>query len=536
MYKVVWLKNTCLGSLVSVFTIFATLIFSFSGSASVQAEGLEDNVVEYHLDNGLTLLIAPRHTIPTFTAFITVGVGAVNEQENNRGIAHLLEHMRFKGTKTIGTKDYSGEQEFLQRIDETVLAIGTCEKDASCTGEQLEVLHSALKQLQTEHRELLVKDESAQIYARHGGVGYNAFTSKDITSYLVSLPANKLELWISMEADRMQNTVLREFYTEKEVVHEERRRSYETNPGGMMYEALLATAYRVHPYRHPVIGWTSDIHSLSKEQTREFMEKYYMPSNTVISLVGDIDVSHAKTLVEEHFGAIPAGEKVPEVSAVEPVQNGERRTEVVFNANPQLLIGYHKPTVPHRDDYAFDLLSIILSRGPSSRLHRALVLEQQLANSVSVYSAPGAKYPNLFVIGAVPRHPHTCAEVEQALYAQLEEIKVTGVTLEELEHARKRLRADRMQRLRTNQGLASMLTHFEIVTGSWKYLLDYDEILLSITAAEVKSAAADWLNAENRSVITLKAPTPKEQKISVKEDSVQKENTDSGVIGDEDAE
>lgn len=527
MYQIVWLRNICLGSFVAVFTAFMALIFLFCCTPVLQAEGLEDKVVEYHLDNGLTLLVAPRHAIPTFTAFISVGVGAVNEQENNRGIAHLLEHMRFKGTKTIGTKDYSSEQEFLQRIDETVLAIKTCERDDTCAKEQLQELHSSLKELQAEHRKLLVKDESAQIYARHGGVGYNAFTSKDLTSYLVSLPANKLELWISMEADRMKNTVLREFYTEKEVVLEERRRSYETNPSGMMYEALLATAYMVHPYRHPVIGWTSDIHALSKEQTRLFMEKYYMPSNTVIALVGDVDVAQAKALIKQYFGDIPAGVKVPEVSALEPTQNGERRTEVVFQANPQLLVGYHKPTVPHRDDYAFDLLRIILGRGPSSRLQRALILEQQLATSVSVYSAPGARYPNLFVIGAVPRHPHTSAEVEQALYAQLEEIKNTGVTDAELELARKRLRADRMHHLRSNKGLASMLTHFEIVTGSWKYLLDYDEILESITAAEVKSAAVDWLNAENRSVITLKRP--------VKEDSMQVENSDSDVTGDENA-
>ncbi|MDD2556823.1 MAG: pitrilysin family protein [Desulfuromonas sp.] len=516
-----------LGSFVAILTAFTVSTSLFCGTTALQAEGLENKVVEYHLDNGLTLLVAPRHDVPTFTAFITVGVGAVNEQENNRGIAHLLEHMRFKGTTTIGTKNYSSERDFLQRIDEMVLAIKTCEKDDSCAKEQLQSLHASLKELQVEHRELLVKDESAQIYARHGGVGYNAFTSKDLTAYLVSLPANKLELWISMEADRMKDTVLREFYTEKEVVLEERRRSYETNPSGMMYETLLATAFRVHPYRHPIIGWTSDIHSLSKEQTRKFMEQYYMPSNTVIALVGDIDALQAKALIEQYFGDITAGVKVPEVSAVEPAQNGERRAEVVFHANPQLLVGYHKPTIPHRDDYAFDLLGVILGRGSSSRLHRALVLEQQLASAVSVYSAPGARYPNLFVVGATPRHPHTCAEVEQALYAQLEEIKSTGVTAAELEHARKRLRADRMRRLRSNQGLASMLTHFEIVSGSWKYLLDYDEILQSITAAEVKSAAADWLNAENRSVVTLKSPA--------KQGLVQGTNSGSEVMGEEHA-
>lgn len=363
-----------------------------------------------------------------------------------------------------------------------------------------------MDELQSRHRELLVKDEAARIYARHGGVGFNAYTSKDLTTYLISLPANKLELWMSMEADRMQNTVLREFYTEKEVILEERKRSYETRPRGMMYEALLATAFRVHPYRHPVIGWDSDIRALSKKQTRMFMHNYYMPQNTIIALAGDVAPEEAIRLVEQYFGDIPPGQRVPQVRAKEPPQNGERRVEVVFDAKPRLLIGYHKPTFPHREDYVFDLLSTILAQGPSSRLHRALVLEQRLASSISVYTAPGARYPNLFVIGAIPRQPHSSADVEKAIYAQLEQIKSEGISNSELEQARKRLRADRIRHLRSNRGLASMLTHFEVVTGSWEYLLEYDEILRSITADELKNVAEKWLTQQNRTVVTLHPP------------------------------
>ncbi len=482
-----------------LFLSFSTLGHTF------QTNGLEDKVVEYKLDNGLTLLIAQRHDIPTFTAFITLGVGSVNEQEDNRGIAHLLEHMRFKGTQAIGTIDYAAEKELLHEIDACVARLEVCRQSESCTKKTLDELSSNLKELQTQHRSLVVKDEAAQIYARHGGVGFNAFTSKDLTTYLISLPGNKLELWVSMEADRMKNTVLREFYTEKEVILEERRRSYETRPRGMLYEALLATAFRVHPYRHPIIGWNSDIRAITKEQTRQFMHAYYMPQNTVIALVGDVDPQEALKLVQQYFGDIPPGLKVPEVRAQEPPQCGERRAEVVFDASPSLLVGYHKPTFPHRDDYAFDLLSTILGRGPSSRLHRALVLEQRLATSVSVYTAPGSRYPNLFVVGAVPRHPHTSAEVEKAIYTQLEQIKQEGVSVEELEHARKRLRADQIRHLRSNQGLASMLTHYEVVTGSWKYLLEYDEVLRTITPDEVKKAVQKWITPENRTVVTLKS-------------------------------
>ncbi|MGC9424008.1 M16 family metallopeptidase, partial [Vibrio sp.] len=360
-------------------TFLLILFFCFSSGPALGAGGLKEKVVEHHLDNGLTLLIAPRHDIPTFTAFITLGVGSVNEQENNRGIAHLLEHMRFKGTRTIGTKDYAQEKKLLRAIDSCVAEIDTCKHSDECDSEQLKAFKTRLDELQAQHQKLLVKDEAARIYARHGGVGFNAYTSKDLTSYLVSLPANKLELWMSMEADRMQNTVLREFYTEKEVILEERKRSYETSPRGMMYEALLATAFRVHPYRHPVIGWNSDIRALSKEQTRTFMHDYYMPQNTVIALAGDVEPEEAIRLVKQYFGDIPPGQKVPQVYAKEPRQNGERRVEVVFDAKPRLLVGYHKPTFPHREDYVFDLLSTILAQGPSARLHRSLVLEKRLA-------------------------------------------------------------------------------------------------------------------------------------------------------------
>lgn len=234
----------------------------------------------------------------------------------------------------------------MRSIDECVAQIKDCKNRETCTKEDLAKLEARLNELQSEHRDLVVKDEAAQIYARHGGVGFNAYTSKDLTTYLVSLPANKLELWMSMESDRMKNTVLREFYTEKEVILEERRRSYETRPRGMMYEALLATAFRVHPYRHPIIGWNSDIRALTKKQTKKFMHDYYMPQNAIIALVGDVDPEDALQLAEHYFGNIPPGVKVPEVRALEPPQNGERRAQVVFDANPRLLMGYHKPTFP----------------------------------------------------------------------------------------------------------------------------------------------------------------------------------------------
>nr|WP_320048241.1 pitrilysin family protein [uncultured Desulfuromonas sp.] len=466
-------------------------------------DSLADKVEQFTLANGLTLLVAERHDSPTFTAYMTIGVGSVNEVGDNRGVAHLLEHMRFKGTRQIGTRDFAAEKPLLDKIEQTAEQLERLEQQTDGDDTRKQALQNVLQDLQQQHRDLVVKDEFSQIYARHGGVGFNAFTGKDLTSYLISLPSNKLELWMSLEADRMQNTVLREFYTERDVVREERRRSYESRPDGMMYEALLATAFQVHPYRHPVIGWTSDIEHLTLAETADFLHRYYAPINTVIAIVGDVDAAQTYQMVQRYFGAIAPGEKIPPVTAVEPPQQGERRTEVRFDAEPQLLVAFHKPTLPSRDDYAFDLLGQLLTEGPTSRLYRSLVLEQQLATKVDCFSAPGARYDNLFVVSLTPRSPHSTAELEQALYRELEQLKAQPVSDEELTPVRKRLRADRLRYLRSNNGLANMLTRFQVVAGDWRYLVDYDQNVAGIGGEELQQVAQRWLTKDNRTVITL---------------------------------
>ncbi len=467
------------------------------------ATPFELKVNQYQLNNGLTLLVVERHDMPTFTAYMTIGVGSVNEDGKNQGVAHLLEHMRFKGTQTIGTVDYAAEKPLLDAIDATAVKLKAAQLASKVDQKRVDKLQLKLTNLQQQAHKLVVKDQFSKIYARHGGVGFNAFTSKDLTSYLISLPANKLELWMALEADRMQNTVLREFYNERNVVLEERRRSYESKPSGMMYEALIATAYRVHPYRHPVIGWNSDITNLTKAETADFLHRYYAPINTVIAVVGDVDSANVKQLVEKYFANIAPGTKIPPVTTVEPQQRGERRTEVRFDAQPQLLIAYHKPTLPSKDDYAFDLLSQLLTEGATSRLYKELVLKQQIAASVASYGAPGGHYDNLFVLSVVPRSPHTTVELEQAIYKQLQLLQTTLVPKSELQRICKRLRVDRLHYLRTNSGLANMLTRFQVIANGWQYLVDYDQQIAKITPQDLQQVAKRWLNADNRTVITL---------------------------------
>jgi predicted Zn-dependent peptidase len=485
----------------------AALLILLLTVLSVQAETLEEKVREYTLDNGLKILTVERPESPTFAAYITLGVGSVDETSEYRGMAHMLEHMLFKGTKTLGTRDYRKEKPLLDQIEETAERLAALRRTGG-TPERIAELERKMNELQDQHRELVIKDEFSRIYAEHGGEGYNAFTSKDLTTYLISLPANKLELWAFIESDRMKNAVLREFYTEREVVKEERRRAYETNPRGLLYETLLATAFTVHPYRNPIIGWMSDIENLTLAQTRAFLERYYAPVNTVIALVGDIDSDQAAAMVERYFGDIAPGTPVPPVTAVEPPQRGEKRHHIRFEAEPQLAIAFHKPSLPHKDDYVFDVIDLILGHGRTSRLYQSLVVEKQIATSVSTYTAPGARYPNLFVISAVPRFPHTLAEVEEAVHAELARLAAEPVLPEEMEKALNRLRTDRLRFLQGNSGLARMLTYYQTVAGDWRYLLSYDEEVAGVTPDDIMAAAKRYFTPTNRTVVTLSRELP----------------------------
>ncbi|OEU71304.1 MAG: peptidase M16 [Desulfuromonadales bacterium C00003093] len=470
--------------------------------ASLFAQSLAEKVQEYHLDNGLTLLLVERHASPTVAAYISFKVGSVNENSQYRGVAHLLEHMLFKGTKILGTKDYQQEEPLLKKIAGVGGRIDLLKGRSDTDPQELQQLQMQLTALQKEHRQLLVKDEFSKVYAENGGVGYNAFTGKDQTTYLINLPANKLELWAAIESDRLQNAVLREFYTEREVVREERRRSYESSPSGMLYETLLATAYKVHPYRYPIIGWECDIENLTLEETQTFLRNYYSPVNMVITLVGDFKSAAALALVKRYFGPLKPGLPVPEVVDQEPPQNGERRVRVIFDAEPQLLVAYHKPTLPHRDDYAFDILMQILGEGRTSRLYQSLVVEKQLVTDVSVFGAPGSKYNNLMTIVLTPRRSCSCVDIESALYAELERLQTEPINAAEIEKARHQILTTILRRLQGNSGLARMLSSYEVL-GGWKYLVEYEKELNSMTAADVMDVAKRYLQAHNRTVATL---------------------------------
>ncbi|MDY0301001.1 MAG: pitrilysin family protein [Trichlorobacter sp.] len=470
----------------------------------VSGAELEKHLVEHQLKNGLKLLMVKRDASPTVSAWIRFKVGSVDERSDERGIAHLLEHMLFKGTKTLGTTDYSKEQPLLDEIELTAQSLlAEQAKGSKADGAIVASLTEKLTDLENKAQQYVIKDEFFELYARNGGVGYNAFTSRDGTTYLISLPANKLELWAAIESDRMRNPVLREFYSERSVVMEERRRSYDAAPASKLWESFVAAAYPAHPYGQPIIGWMSDIQHLSRTKAEQFLHRFYAPNNVVIAIVGAINPQEVIALVEKYFGDLQPGTPVPDVYTKEESPRGEKRVEVLGDAEPEVLIGFGKTAVGEKDDEVFDVLEAVLGEGRTSRLYRKIVLEKQLATSVSVFSAPGSRYPGLFVLHATPRSPHTAKEVETALLEELEKLKNEPVSQRELQRIQNRLDYEEARRMSTNGGLARNLTEYEAVTGSWRFMTSYRAKLAAVTADDVRRVANKWLTRENRIVGTL---------------------------------
>jgi predicted Zn-dependent peptidase len=470
-------------------------------ASTVPRAGLEEKVIEHTLKNGMKLLMVERHTSPTVSTWIRFRVGSVDERSDERGIAHLLEHMLFKGTTTLGTKDYAAEKPILDKIEQTAQAL-MAEKAQRGAEDKTRIaeLEKQLADFESDASKYVIKDEFFELYSKHGGTGYNAFTSRDGTTYLISLPSNKLELWAAIESDRMQNAVLREFYTERAVVMEERRRSTDADPESKLWETFVASAYLAHPYGQPTIGWMSDIENLSRTKAEQFFRSYYAPNNSIVAVVGDIDPTATIALVERYFGAIAPGKHVKPVTAQEPKQGGERRIELVAESEPTLIIGFHKPAIKHPDDYVLDVISMILGNGRTSRFHKNLVIEKQLTTEVGVFDAPGSIYPALFVISANPRAPHSVKEVEEAILAELERLKNEPVAERDLQRILNKIEYEEARRMGTNGGLARNLTEYEATAGNWRYMIEYRTKVASVTPADIQRVARQYFTRENRMV------------------------------------
>ncbi len=480
----------------------AALLVMLFIAAAVRGQdlaGFEKRLTEFTLDNGLKFLILERHEVPIISFHTYADVGGVDSVAGITGMAHLFEHMAFKGTRTIGTKDYQAEAAAMAKMDELFDAIKREKRKIGGPDPQkLKELQGQFDQAGQKAQECIVHDEYEEILTQQGAEGFNAYTSEDATQYIVSLPSNKLELWMMLEADRFAYPVLREFYKERDVVMEERR-MMENSPMGRLYEEFQAIAFLAHPYGEGVIGHMSDLQTLTRWEAQAFFRTYYCPSNLTISIVGDVDPAQVRKLADKYFAGLPSGPKPEPVETEEPPQRGERRVTVEDVAQPVVLIGYHQPNVNHPDSTVFQVISEIVGVGRTARLYKSLVRDKQIA--VSADSGPMLnKYPALFMFMAVPATGHTTRECEDAIYAEIEKLKSEPVSPAELAKAKTRSRADLIRQLDSNSGLAAQLTFYEVVTGDWHNLFKQLDKIEQVTAADVQRVAAAYFTTKNRTV------------------------------------
>lgn len=497
--KLIMMKYNNILRFVFIFTAFLLL------PAHSYGLDLEKKVVKTKLKNGLTVLMLERHLSPTVSLYIRHRIGAVDEQNGESGAAHLLEHMMFKGTKTIGTKNFAAEKKILDEIEKTGSILDQEKRKGQKADPKIvQELSEKIKKLQEQQKKFFIPNEIDRLYTQNGGLDMNASTGQDVTTYQVSLPANKIELWARIEADRLLNPVFREFYTERDVVMEERRQRVESDPDGKLYEQFISTAYKTHPYGRPILGWTEDLMNLSPDSLKKIFEKYQAPESIVIAVVGDIKPQETLKMLEKYFGRIPAGSKKKNVIPTEPIQTEERRVEVIFDANPMMIIGFHKPNAPAYDDYVFDVLEAILTKGRTSRLYKRLVTDMQIAKSISASNGvPATRYPNLFTIFAQPRHPHTNKQLEELILQEIEKIKKQPVANEELIKAKNNIKMGYIQSLDSNSELASTLSYYEVLLGNYRYFSDYLKNIDMVTAEDIQKAAEVYLKKDNRTVATL---------------------------------
>jgi predicted Zn-dependent peptidase len=462
----------------------------------------ENRVTVRTLPNGLTVIILRRPEAPVFSFFTMVDTGSSQDPLSKTGLAHMMEHMAFKGTPDIGTTNYAEEKVALAKVEQAYAAyeaerIKRMDRDPQTLAQLQKEWQGAIAAAD----KFVIKNQFGEIVESHGGVGMNAFTTYDETGYLYSMPSNMIELWAAIESDRFANPVMREFYKERNVVMEERRMRTDSDPTGRLVEQFLGTAFAANPYHRPTIGYPSDLQSFSATDAENFFHRYYVPSNMVIALVGDLDPNTVMPIVEKYFGQLPTNPKPTELTTVEPPQNSVREVKMNDMAQPIYVEGYHRPSYLDPDDAVYDAITDIMSNGRTSRMYRSLVRDQKIAAAAAGFSGfPGTKYAHLFAFYGVPLPGHTNAAMQKAIQEQIQKLKTEDVSDEELQMFKTRTKADLIRGLASNQGLAQQLAIYQTRYGDWRELFRYLEKVDKVQKADIRRVANKVFTDSNRTV------------------------------------
>ncbi|HOD32070.1 MAG TPA: pitrilysin family protein [Holophaga sp.] len=497
-----------------------TLLALIVSAASLGAQAIP--VKEHVLKNGLRVLLVERPGQATIGTAWAAHAGSANERPGITGAAHLLEHMMFKGSQVIGTTDIAKDRELDAKQDALYAEI-TKELDLlrvkqlrgeiadlhdpkvrSPRHQQLvEELAKAVKAQQ----DLLRKGEFDVAYTEIGAPNTNAFTSNDVTAYILTIPANRLEFWAWMESDRLNTPVFREFYAERDVVNDERRLS-EARPTGRFEEAFQSVVWQAHPYSWPVVGWGSDISTITRAELTDFFKRNYAPNNVTLSLVGGFKASEVLPLLERYFGRIPANPAgAPVVKTLEPKQVAPTRMVAEADTPPSARIVWKTVAQAHKDQCALDLLGRVLS-GASGRLNKALVLDQKVALGVGGFHRP-QKFGGTFTVAGMASQGQSPENVEKALLQEVERIQKEGITEEELQKAKNQAIAGLYRGQGDNLELATALAQADAISG-YRSLLDLPARTNAVTREDVQRVAQAYLTPEGRNTLLYLRKAKKE--------------------------
>jgi predicted Zn-dependent peptidase len=494
----------------------ALAAMAFAGAHAQDLKSFEQRITTKVLPNGLTLIICERHDAPVFSYTTFVDAGDVNDPSGQSGLAHMFEHLAFKGTSEIGTTDIANEKVALEKVEaandayeaEYLKPVGRDEA-------KLAELKKAFMAAQAEAHKYVVPNQFTDVAERNGAEGLNAETGMDNTMFFWSMPENRLELWAWLESARLSDTVPREFYKERDVVVEERRMRTDSSPIGRLVEQFLATAYVAHNYGRSAIGWPSEVSQINATEAMAFHKKYYVGSNIVVSVVGDVKAAEVMPVLEKYFSKVPGGPKPEEMTTIEPKQFAEKTVTIHEQTQPFYLEGYHRPDFRDPDDAVYDAIGDIMSNGRVSRLYRSLVRDQQIAAEAEGFGGfPGEKYPGLFAFYAVPIPGHSPDEMRDAIHKEIEKLKSADVSDDELAMFKTRTRADLLRGLADNQGLSNSLAEYQTRYGDWRVLFTQLDKVDKVTKADIRRVANKVFVASNRTTaeIVTNAPAGAPQK------------------------
>ena len=473
-------------------------------------------VQEHTLDNGMRILLLPRKGSANIAAGWVARVGSVNERPGITGISHLFEHMMFKGTNAVGTRNAAEDAKLNLELDKLKgelrkeeaelarrLRLGeiTDVKDPKVRTARHQELLGQFEIVTKRQSELIVKNEFDRLYTGQGASGMNAGTSEDYTVYFINLPTNRLELWFWMESDRLLNPVFREFYTERDVVMEERRMRTDSTPTGRYTEQFNSLFWKSSPYGWPVVGWPTDIDAISREEANAYFGTYYAPNNLTATLVGDFDPAVAMELAKKYFGRLKRGTvPPPAVVTAETPQVGEQRMSASAETTPEAVIRFHSVADGHVDEPALNVLASLMN-DRTGRLFKSLVLEQQVAN-MAFARQDSRKYEGFVEFRGMAKPGKTPEDVEKGIYKELEKLQTELVPDRELEKVKNNLAAANFRRAQSDFNLLLNIL-INDASRSWRSLNTDPPLLQAVTSADIQRVAKKYLKPENRNVLIL---------------------------------